>query len=410
MAVEAAALFNPSILPHPDQTNVPTGSVRFVMSLRALGEGSISSIVFRTGIIDEEGNLSYDERDKCLEAARVSATTLYNRLLFGRKLHDVGVSDAVTSRLFKKLGSEFCYNEFAARVAELESEGYFKSKPEDLERIKDLGLSDYIQSDYKIAFPAEYPLSGRVIFPRAEFERNGMEDARFVPFVENGEAAYYATYTAYDGHDIKPQLISTRDFTTFEISTLTGKVAKNKGMALFPEKINGEYVMLGRQDGETITLMRSKDLHNWDTSQILHKPTRLWEIVQTGNCGSPIKTEKGWLVLTHGVGPMRKYSIGAILLDLKDPSRVIGEIKEPILAAEGGETHGLVPNVAYSCGSMVHGDHLILTHALSDTNYNVATFSLKQLLSYMETPKDISHDNHAAAVNHLSARHAHQIQ
>lgn len=316
-SIESAALFNPSIVPHPDQSGLAKGSLRFVMSLRATGEGHISSIVFRTGIIDIHGSVVLDESSKYAELPEVR-----------------------------------------------------RHAPED--------------SNYSVHFRQDQKISERVIFPVLKTESKGIEDARFVRFVDdNGESTYYGTYTAYDGFTILPQFIETKDFLSFNIITLKGGAVKNKGMALFPRKINGKYVMLSRQDGETNRIMFSDDLYVWENSELIQEPDASWEFVQIGNCGSPIETEKGWLVLTHGVGPMRKYSMGAILLDLKNPRKVIARLEEPLLEPNDNEREGYVPNVVYSCGSLVHNSTLILPYAMSDITSGVATVSLETLIAKM---------------------------
>lgn len=317
-SIESAALFNPSIVPHPDQSNIPAGSVRFIMSLRATGERHISSIVFRTGIVDGNADIVFDD------ISRFAETPLIRK---------------VTSK-------------------------------ED--------------SEYMVEFQTNQELSERVIFPVLKNESNGIEDARFVRFIDDsGNEKYYATYTAYDGFTTRPQLIETTDFLTFKVVTLSGKAVVNKGMALFPRKINGKYVSLSRQDGENNHIMFSDNVHQWEESKIFQEPTSEWEFIQIGNCGSPIETDRGWLVLTHGVGPMRQYSIGAILLDRNKPEKVIAHLEEPLITPTEDEREGYVPNVVYSCGSMLHRDTLIIPYAMSDISTGVATVNIHTLLNEM---------------------------
>jgi predicted GH43/DUF377 family glycosyl hydrolase len=239
-----------------------------------------------------------------------------------------------------------------------------------------------VESNYDITFSDSVPLSERVIFPVSLDENNGMEDARFVRFTNDDQSVtYYASYTAYDGCAIVPKLIQTNDFLHFQIRTLNGPVAKNKGMALFPRPIDGHYAMLSRYDDENLHLLFSDDLYFWSDPQLLLRPVQPWESVKIGNCGSPIETDAGWLVLTHGVGPMRKYCISAVLLDLQDPLRVIGRLNEPLLVPPSGQRDGYVPNVVYSCGALVHNGRLILPHGLNDTATTIVTIDLETLLS-----------------------------
>ena len=236
-------------------------------------------------------------------------------------------------------------------------------------------------SNYVTTFPADSQLAERVIFPAGPNETRGMEDARFVRFTaDDGRSTYYATYTAYDGFSILPQLIETDDFVRFTISTLNGVAAQNKGMALFPRQIDGKYVMLSRKDRENLHLATSTDVHHWNDVVELYRPQHPWELLQIGNCGSPIETEAGWLVLTHGVGPMRRYTIGALLLDLDDPRRVIGHLREPFIEPDEDEREGYVPNVVYTCGAIVHGERLVVPYGFSDAGVAIAHVALADLL------------------------------
>jgi predicted GH43/DUF377 family glycosyl hydrolase len=241
------------------------------------------------------------------------------------------------------------------------------------------------QSNYHVQFAPDSRLSERVLFPVTPSQRNGIEDARFVLFQnEDGKRVYYATYTAYDGKLVLPQFLETPDFLNFKFITLNGSAVQNKGMALFPEKINGHYAMLGRQNHGNIYLMFSDHLHFWHKAQLLLEPKFPWEFLQMGNCGSPLKTEAGWLVLSHGVGAMRKYCIGAFLLDLNDPAKVIGRLREPLIKPNQNEREGYVPNVVYSCGSLLYNGRLILPYAMSDSATTFATVSLGDILAAME--------------------------
>jgi len=316
---EASALFNPSIVPHPDQSDAPKGGLRFVLSLRAVGEGHESSLTFRAGTIAADGSLSVDP------TARLASSPRISRRVPG---------------------------------------------PD----------GDHIE----LTFNPEEELSERVIFPVTDSQSNGIEDARFVDFSNGGRKLYYATYTAYSGRAIRSELIETTDFLSFRMSPLKGAASQNKGMALFPRKIEGKYAMIARQDNENLYLIYSDDLHTWEGGQAILKPEFPWEFVQIGNCGSPIELDEGWLLLTHGVGPVRKYSIGAALLDKNDPSRVLARSREPLLRPRPSEREGYVPNVVYTCGAMKHNDQIILPYAVSDTFANFATIRISTLLNAMQ--------------------------
>jgi predicted GH43/DUF377 family glycosyl hydrolase len=316
---EAAALFNPSIVSHPDQTGVPVGSRRFVLSLRAVGEGHISSLTFRTGLIAADGNVSVDV------PARLA-----------------GVPDIVGP---KPLPDAECV---------------------------------------ELAFESGGDLSERVIFPVLASQSNGIEDARFLEFNEDGETIFYATYTAYTGRAIRSELIETRDFETFRMTALRGNAARNKGMGLFPRRINGQYAMIARQDNENLYLIYSDDLLTWNGGRALLRPYFPWEFVQIGNCGAPIELDEGWLLLTHGVGPVRRYSIGAVLLDKADPNKVLARSSEPLVRPEPSDREGYVPNVVYTCGGMRHGERIVLPYAISDTFCTFATMKIAALLNNLQ--------------------------
>jgi predicted GH43/DUF377 family glycosyl hydrolase len=327
-SIESAALFNPSIVPHPDQTDLRKGELRLVISLRATGEGHISSIVFLTGILTQSGKLSLEANPK----------------------YAVSPSGRNTTPLLSHLVDE-----------------------------------DKLGSNYDIEFSGHEKLSERVIFPYSKTESNGIEDVRFVKFIhENGPCIYYGTFTAYDGHRILSCLIETIDFIKFKIRTLKGNGIKDKGMALFPEKINGNYWMISRQDGENILIMNSGNLYEWNNPVILREPLYTWESVQVGNCGSPIRTDLGWLLLTHAVGPLRTYVISALLLDLKNPAIIIGHLNEPLIYPDDNERDGYVPNVVYSCGSIIHAGTLLIPYAMSDSATSFATIPVSDLLNMMQ--------------------------
>ncbi len=380
-ALESAALFNPSIVWHPDQSNLAAGSRRFVLSLRAVGEGHISSVTFRSGVIDGDNRLSIDEPTRFVTTPKFVPDALYEKDLFLRKLVELELGNAFTESVFAALENEFTLNQLENSLQSGLRE--HRSRRRELTPIVEQVVT-LAKSNYEITYLPEHELSERLIFPFGPTETNGIEDARFVQFQEeNGRSRYYATYTAYDGKMVLPQLLETRDFLHFKMHTLNGPAITDKGLAMFPRKINGHYAMLSRQDGEHLYLMYSDMLYFWHTKEMIVKPTYPWEFVQMGNCGSPIETDAGWLVLTHGVGPMRKYCIGAILLDLDDPSRVIGRLKEPLLTPNENEREGYVPNVVYSCGSVIHNGHLVLPYAMSDYATTFATVPVDELLSSM---------------------------
>jgi len=311
---EAAALFNPSIILHPDQTNLCPGCTRFIISLRAVGEGHVSSLTFRSGRISPEGTITIDAPSRLASLPQVTA-------------HEGDVLD--------------------------------------------------------LAFAPETGITERVIFPITDAQSNGIEDARFVAFQDSGATTYYATYTAYSGQAIRSELLETEDFLNFRMTPLRGPAARNKGMALFPRKIGGQYAMIARHDNESLYLVTSDNLYEWGLGTPILKPEFPWEFVQIGNCGSPIELDEGWLVLTHGVGPVRHYSIGAVLLDKQDPTKVIGRSRLPLVQPEKSEREGYVPNVVYSCGGMRLGERIILPYAISDTFSTFATISIARLVGLL---------------------------
>ena len=380
-AIESAALFNPSIVPHPDQSHLDKGSLRFVMSLRATGEGHISSIVFRGGVLDRQNGILFDPISDFVETPDLQLDTVYKRHPFQLKLNEMEASNEITAHILNQMPEDFTYNELIEKIGILRAKPQFSETRQNRTFEVMCWLAD---SNYEVSFHADHCISERVIFPVSKNESRGIEDARFVQFFnDNGEATYYATYTAYNDHTILPQLIETKDFINFNILTLNGKAVINKGMALFPRKIGDHYIMLSRQDGENNHIMFSDNIHFWQKSQIIQEPEYPWEFVQIGNCGSPIETDEGWIVLTHGVGPMRQYCIGAILLDLENPTKIISRLDEPLLAPREKEREGYVPNVVYSCGAIIHNNELVIPYAMSDINAGIATVEVKELLNCM---------------------------
>ena len=383
-SLESAALFNPSIVPHPDQAGVPPNGLRFILSLRATGEGHLSSITFRTGMIHPDGRIEVMNAAGCLSEPRQVPNPLYEKDLFERKLQELGLTTEFTRRTINRLGGVFDLEELRCRVDEelrlpcaSDAEQSNRNAAEEIWRLAD--------SNYQVQFTPDQDLSARIIFPTSPSQRNGIEDARFVCFQsEDGASMYYATFTAYDGRVVMPELLETSDFLQFRFITLNGPAAQNKGMALFPRKVNGLYAMLSRQDNENLYLVFSDNVHFWYDPRLILAPAFPWEMVQIGNCGSPIETDAGWLVLSHGVGPMRQYSIGAFLLDKDDPAKVIGRLREPLLRPTEDERRGYVPNVVYTCGALVHAGQLILPYAYADHATGFATVALDEVLGAMQ--------------------------
>jgi predicted GH43/DUF377 family glycosyl hydrolase len=382
-SLEAAALFNPSMVPHPDQSGVAPGSLRFILSLRATAEGHVSSIAFRSGLLDAGSGITMDLPSRySLEPAQVPNAT-FEKPLFERKLQELRLMGDFNRAVLNGLADAFTMAELSASVSHVT-----ERLPEPERETNKATARETLmlaRSNYEVQFAPESTLSERVLFPVTPSQSNGIEDARFVLFhKEDGTRAYYATYTAYDGKMILPQFLKTLDFLRFKFITLNGPAVENKGMALFPRKVNGLYAMLGRQDAENIYVMFSDHLHFWDSMQLILEPRFSWEFIQLGNCGSPIETEAGWLVISHGVGPMRKYCIGAFLLDLNDPTKVIGRLPEPLIKPNAKERDGYVPNVVYSCGSLVHNGQLVIPYGISDYATTFATLPLEQVLAAME--------------------------
>ena len=381
-AVEAAALSNPSIVVAPDQSGLRAGETRFVLSLRAIGEGHISSIEFRTGVIKEDGDIQIEAPGGYLKTAE-RQPPIYEKHLFNHKLLELGAHSDIGTAVLNRLSERFTLGELEAAIREVSQE-----HGEDLDAMHATRTLHWLaSSNYQSTFALDSTLSERILFPAGPTESDGMEDARFVRFTyDDGTVTYFATYTAYDGYEILPQLIETTDFRVFRIATLNGKSAKNKGIALFPRMINGKYAALGRTDNENNFLMWSDNVRFWHESSLIQSPVCPWEVTQLGNCGSPLETDAGWLVITHGVGSMRQYSLGAILLDKEDPARVIGHLKEPLLQPSADERDGYVPNVVYSCGSLIAGDYLVLPYGFSDIGTRIATVRLDDLLTELMAP------------------------
>lgn len=380
-ALESAALFNPSMVWHPDQSGLPEGSRRFVLSLRATGEGHISSITFRSGVIDGGNRIRMDEPTRFVQAPELVPNALYQKALFHRKLTELGVNGPLTDQVMAALGDHFTLDDLDRTLRNVVNHN--RARQREFEPIAHTMLV-LAKANYEIRFDPALNVSERIIFPSSPTETNGIEDARFVRFThDDGRVCYHATYTAYDGRVTLPQMLETEDFLHFKVSTLNGPEVRNKGFALFPRMVNGQYAMLSRQDNENVYLMYSDLPHFWHSKQLVARPTFPWEFVQLGNCGSPIETDAGWLVLTHGVGPMRKYAMGAFLLDRDDPARVIGRLEAPLLEPNANEREGYVPNVVYSCGGVIHGRELVIPYAMSDYASTFATVPLDDVLNAM---------------------------
>jgi predicted GH43/DUF377 family glycosyl hydrolase len=419
-SIESAAFFNPSIVEDPDQSETGIDERRVIFSFRATGEGHISSIVFRSGILDKNNNLTLEPVGKMLAEADVIKRHVYDKKTFRQKLVEMQeqgkslspdivdkiqqlkrrrkeASIVVTDRpvemkdqgelispafILDKLGDNFTYGELMKNLL------IVKALPNlSNEQRKIINEIMWLASShYEINFSIDSAISERVIFPVSATEKGGIEDARFVRFTDdNGEVTYYATYTAYDGTSIMPKLIKTTDFYNFEILPINGEIAQNKGMALFPRRINGKFAMLCRIDGVNNYIAYSDSINMWNEAKMIQQPKYPWELVQMGNAGSPIETDEGWLVITHAVGPMREYSLGASLYDLNNPEIEIGRLKTPLMTPNEAEREGYVPNVIYSCGSLIHNDDLIIPYAMSDHTSSYATINFRELIKVLKT-------------------------
>jgi predicted GH43/DUF377 family glycosyl hydrolase len=385
-SIESTAFFNPSIVEDPDQSELGPDEKRVILSFRAIGEGHISSIVFRSAIIDKNNNLIIEPVGKMLAEAERIKRHIYNKQSFIKKLDEMSVFNNKISPVFvlEKLGDSFTYGELKKAVEETR-------KTHQLSPNKELIINQMMWlalSHYEIEFSIDSAISERVIFPISDTERNGMEDARFVKFIEEtGEVTYYATYTAYDGMSILPKLLATKNFYHFKGLPIHGELAHNKGMALFPRKIDGKYAMLCRIDGVNNYIAYSDNINIWREAKLIQKPKYIWEVIQVGNGGSPIETEEGWLVITHAVGPMREYVLGASLYELDNPEKEIGRLKTPLLVPNNEEREGYVPNVVYSCGSIIHNRNLIIPYGMSDYASTYASINLNELLNELKNSR-----------------------
>jgi len=418
-SIESAAFFNPSVVEDPDQSGIRPDEKRVIISFRATGEGHISSIVFRAGVLDRNNNLSIEPVGKLMAEADVIKRNFYDKRTFRAKLEEmnkaeINIPPAILAKtvevpgnadvippvvidqpivipkpesavsyafILDKLEETFTYGELMKNLAIA-----IKSPEISEDQIKILNHMMWLASShYEINFSIDSAISERVIFPVSATEQKGIEDARFVKFTDdNGDVTYYATYTAYDGTAILPKLIKTTDFYNFKILPINGELARDKGMALFPRKINGKYAMLCRIDSVNNYIAYSDSINIWREAKMIQQPKYPWDLVQIGNAGSPIETEDGWLVITHAVGPMREYKLGASLLDLENPEIEIGRLKDPLMAPNESEREGYVPNVIYSCGSIIHNNDLIIPYAMSDHSSTFATVNLRELLDALK--------------------------
>ncbi len=370
-SVEAASLFNPSIVLHPNQRNLKNDEVRFILSLRSTGEGHLSSIEFRTCVIDKRLNIRLEKSSSFVSLPKVNEEVPFDK-------QELRVHKKYFNRIDKKI--------FETLPQSFTKQNFFKLLNEHFPNSDSNNsfLVDYMESNYSMSFPKNVHLDEQVIFPYSKSETVGMEDVRFVKFKEENFSKYYGTYTAYNGRSFRVQLLETKDFKKFEVRSLHGKAVQDKGMALFPRKINNKYWMISRQGGVNISIMSSDNLYQWDEYEVMKKPEYSWETIQLGNCGSPIEINEGWLLITHAVGTMRKYVISACLLDKNNPKKIIGCLSEPLISSIGKDREGYVPNVVYSCGSMVMGDHVIIPYAKSDSATSFARVRLSELLKKMK--------------------------
>jgi len=376
-AIASAALFNPSIVQLPSQNGVPEGGLRFLMSLRATGEGHLSSIVFRSGVIQPNQGIQFDPPRPMIQRLRHTTDQHFLKHLFRRKLQEMEINQTAVDLVMQHLDDHFTQMELEHAIDQA-----LENEPDvmQLEETKE-GIRWLARENYQLRLPEGAHMSQVVIFPQSDNESRGIEDLRMVRFVDDdGSVTYYGTYSAYNGYRVLPQMISTTDLNHLRVHTMNGACVQNKGMALFPRRINGHYVMCSRIDGENLYIMYSDIVQFWETAELLRAPQHAWEFTQMGNCGSPMETPEGWLLLTHGVGPMRTYSIGAMLLDLNDPGKVIGHLDQPLLMPTEEEREGYVPNVVYTCGALIHDEYLYMPYAMSDSATGFAIVPLDKLL------------------------------
>ncbi len=381
-SIQSAALFNPSIVPHPDQSDAPPGGLRFVMSLRAVGEGHMSSTVFKTGTVHSDLQVKIDPRSTYSTRTRSVPNKEYVKPLFSRRLCEMGVDMVTANIVLDRLGERFSMRECDDAISWAEQEfGELSSLANAIAAIEWLA-----RANYDLYLSEEDRIADLVLFPRSVSESRGIEDMRLVRFAEDdGTMRYFGTYTGFDGHRILPLMMETEDFRRLHIHTLNGACVQNKGMALFPRRLNGHYAMCSRIDGRNLFLMFSDHVHFWESATMLATPKYSWELRLMGNCGSPLETPEGWLLLTHGVGPMRRYCIGAMLLDLENPFEIRGRLREPLIVPLERDREGYVPNVTYSCGGLIHAGQMLLPYAVSDSATRFAAVAVDDLLAQLLT-------------------------
>ena len=376
-AIEAAALCNPSIVAHPDQAETAKGGLRFVMSVRGIGEGHRSSIGFRTGVVDAQGGVTVDAAARFATVGSIGSTLL-DAAVFRSELVRLRDGGEAAEYVLDALGDRFTRADLDEQLGTLQTHMSTRGHAQQTISL----IRAIAERFYAVEYAGDMPLSERVLYPTMSAEAAGMEDARFVRFIDDdGSVRFYATYTAYSGTHIRQQLLETADFRSFTSAPMAGKAAANKGLALFPRRIRGRFAAMSRSDRESNSVAYSDDPFVWPDAAPCQQPTQAWEAVQLGNCGPPIETDAGWLVLTHGVGPMRTYRIGAILLDLEEPTRIIGQLRQPLLSPAADEQDGYVPNVVYSCGALLHGETLVIPYGIGDAAIGIATVPLRELLA-----------------------------
>ncbi len=377
-SLEGASVCNPSLVADPVQPSDPAQGLRVILSYRSIGEGHHSAVNFRTGVIDQGGELTLAEPEPFPVVASTQYAT-FDRRVFHARLADMGIDGETSAYVLSNLGEFFTMEDLQRGLDRLSRQR--DTRPNVFETA--LQMRAVAECCYVASFDESTALSRRVLWPATPAESQGLEDARFVRLTEPGEDRYVASYTAFDGRVVSQQLLETTDFLTFVSTPLSGVAATNKGLAIFPRQIDGMWAALSRHDRESNSLAFSRDLRIWNGAAALQDPLHAWELLQIGNCGSPIELAEGWLVLTHGVGPMRTYGIGALLLDLEDPSKVLAQLERPLLVPDASEQDGYVPNVLYSCGSLVHGGLLYLPFGIADQSISYATVPVGELVSLL---------------------------
>ncbi len=392
---ESAAYFNPSMVAHPDQSGLSSGYLRIIMSVRAVGEGHISSLVFRSGIINPIGEILIDSSPHYATSHTKRSSVLHNHVVKQTAISS-GCDDERLDLVLGLLPNKFTPADLEVALSQVIPMNQSETEPDPVRAV----LQTIVQSGYETNFSDKTPISEQVLWPTSPDERGGIEDARWVYFTKpNGTSSYIATYTAYDGHSVSTRVFETENFCNYTSTNLTGSAINNKGVALFPRTINGKYLAMSRWDRESNSIAFSDDGFHWDKATTIQVANQPWEIVHIGNCGSPLETESGWIVITHGTGPMREYCLGAILLDLEDPTKVIGRLSQPLLSANADERNGYVPNVVYSCGGLIHNGTIFLPYGFSDTGTRIATVNVAELVEAMLANGPIGNETPAGSLN-----------